>query len=60
MDNFNEVRMLEEVRLTLGLNPTDANNLVASFPDIRVESLGGVPCFFTSAYLCAKPKGKND
>jgi 16S rRNA G1207 methylase RsmC len=57
-DNFLEVKILEEVRLPLALKLSDAQDLIASFPDIRVESLGGVQCFFTTAYLCARPKGK--
>lgn len=56
-DNFLKVRSLEEVRLPLALSPSDARDLLTSFPDIRVESLGGVQCFFTTAYLCAMPKG---
>ncbi len=57
-DNFLDVKILEEVRLPLPLNSPKVQDLVASFPDIRVESLGGVQCFFTTSYLCAMPKGK--
>lgn len=59
-DNFLEVRILEELRLPIAINSSEAQALTISFPDIRIESLGGVQCFFTTAYLCAKPRGKND
>lgn len=56
-DNFLDVATLEEVRLPLGLSPSEAKGLIDSFPDIRVESIGGVQCFFATAYSCASPKG---
>ena len=57
---FVEVRLLEEAKLPLPVSKANATTLVKSHPGIRLESIGGVVCFFSSAYLCEEPKGKND
>jgi SAM-dependent methyltransferase len=57
-DAFESVTLLEEVRLPLGVPVAELEDVRTEFPFIRIESVGGLACFFTSTYACQAPKGK--
>jgi cyclopropane fatty-acyl-phospholipid synthase-like methyltransferase len=58
MDAFESVTLVEEVRLPLGMPVAELEEIRTEFPFIRIDSVGGIACFFTSTYACQTPKGK--
>lgn len=57
--SFESVTLLEEVRLPLGLPLAEIDAVKTEFPFVRIDSVGGIPCFFTSTYACRTPKGSS-
>ena len=58
-NSFESVTLLEEVRLPLGVPIAEIDAVREEFPFVRIDSVGGMPCFFTSTYACRTPKGNS-